>query len=352
MLKLFRIIIFILLALTPYAGASALEKTLEEKREALTRAFKTALDAPLPERFQLLPGGYSSPGIYKVDVNDKPYVIRLSHPGWKPQEEQRAMSCIKISAERKLSPKVYYASSEDGIVIMDYIDPKLLSWEELTDPNHLTMLALTVKKIHEGPKFPESISIFDVRRSFERMLGNDKPNWLDELSAELAKIEGILKEDKVDVRPCHHDLKLDNFLFDGKQFWVVDWEAACQGNSLFDLETIIIFMALNDTQEGFFLKSYFGQKPNDTQRYHLKLMKQVVLCYYGTAYLMVAKIRYQQPPFARDHSKLPDAEVFLRGQIKRPSSSMAPENIQEFGIVLLNQVFKNIKHRNEDNPLY
>ena len=344
-MRAFRVSVLLILYVLTCFNCYAVDKAFEDKREAITKAFRIAFNIPLPNQFQPLIGGFSSPGIYKVVINKKPYVLRLSHPKRTLKSEQRTISCIRLGMELGLSPKAYYTSAEDGIVIMDYIEPKLLSWKELTEHNNLKELALTVKKLHGGPKFPESITIFDARRSFERMLGEDKPKFLEELSASLDKIEASLKESKIDDCPCHHDLKLDNLLFDGKQFWLVDFEAAAQGNFLFDIATVITFLAMTGAQEEFFLEAYFGRIPTDTQRFQLELMKQVVLSYYGTAYLLVAKIRYQQSLAPQNLSDLPVAQFFLKNHIKKSSSSISPHNIQEFGMVLLNQAYKNTKGR-------
>ena len=342
-MKLFKRILFPVILITPLC-VKALDKPLEDKRETLIIGFRVAFEAQLPERFESLPGGFSSPGIYKVTINEKPYVVRLSHPNRNVQDEQRSITCLALSSEKQVSPKVHYASAEGGLVIMDYIEPKQLSWEKLTETNNLMALALAIKKLHQGPKFPKFLSIFDMRRSFERMLGEDKPMFLDEISVKLTRIEELLKKCEIDASPCHHDLKLDNLIFDGMKFWVVDWEAACQGNILFDLATAITFMAMTTIQEGFFLKAYFGQLPSDGLHHHLDLAKQVVLSYYGTAYLMVAKMRYQQPPVTEDLSNVPEAQPFIRSHIKNSRSSISSENIQQFGVVFLKQALKNIKH--------
>ena len=341
--KIFKIIMVTLFIHVIYClSCSAVDQAFEEKRVAITKAFKVAFDISLPDQFEPLTGGFSSPGIYRVLINGKPYVLRLSHPKRTLKDEQRTISCVKISAKMGLSPKLYYASAEDGIVIMDYIEPKLLSWKELTDPKNLKELALTLKKLHGGPRFPEFVTVFDVRRMFERMLGNHKPKLLEELSAPLAEIETLLRENKVGC-PCHNDLKLGNLLFDGKQFWLVDWEGASQGNPFFDIATVITFFAMTADQEDSFLESYFGKKPIESQRSQLDLMKQVVLSYYGTAYLMVAKNRYQLPPVLQDIADLPDSELFIRNHIRNSSSSISSRNIQELSMVLLNQAFKNTK---------
>ncbi|MBX9804331.1 MAG: hypothetical protein K2Y18_01110 [Alphaproteobacteria bacterium] len=102
---------------------------------------------------------------------------------------------------------------------------------------------------------------------------------------------------------------------------------------------------MSGNQEDFFLERYFGKKPTDDQRLQLDLMKQVVLSYYGTAYLMVAKIGLHLPPASQDIQSLPEAALFLRNYIQNSSSSASSKNIQEFGLVLLNQAQKNAKTR-------
>jgi len=44
---------------------------------------------------------------------------------------------MKTSAHRGISPKIYYADSNEGIVIMEYIDVQKTSLKEITQPKNL-----------------------------------------------------------------------------------------------------------------------------------------------------------------------------------------------------------------------
>ena len=164
-----------------YFTCYAVDKAFVEKREAITKAFKVAFGVPLPDQIQPLVGGYSSPGIYKVVINEKSYVIRLSHPKRKLEDEIRTIHCMRMSAKRGLSPKVYYANPHDGIVIMEYIEAPKAPWGVLTSKKNLKKLALMLRTLHNGPRFPNFLTIFDVRRMFERTIGDPKPLILSDI---------------------------------------------------------------------------------------------------------------------------------------------------------------------------
>jgi len=320
----------------------ATDGVLQEHKPAIVRAFRTAFNAPLPNSFEKLPGGFSSPGIYKTVIQGKPYVLRLSHPKRSVQDKQRTMSCMTISAERGLAPKVCYTNAADSIVIMDYIKAKQLSPEHLRDKELLTKLAKIIRALHEGPQFPEFIPIMQVRRSFERMLGEYKPEILAILSNSLESVENKLEDNKL-IGPCHNDLKPENILYDGDRFWLVDWEAASQGDCFFDLVTICTLFAMTSEQKSIFLEAYFGEKLTSTSQLQLNLMKIAVLSYYGTAYIMVAKNQTTALDFPDDISLLPSLESLLMAQLQEPALPKSPQQIQSLGISLITEAVKIIQ---------
>ena len=230
----------------------------------VTRVFQKTFGNCLPGKFQRLPGGFSSPGIYKFSVHKNSYVLRFSHPNRNLMDEKRTLTCMYLGAEKGISPQIRYANLQDRIVIMDFIKPVPLPRKDFS-PELLTRLALTVRKLHEGTSFPKFLSPFAVRRKFEESLKSYKSNLIKLVSYQLEKIETILEKQKISC-PTHNDLKPENILFDGMKFWFIDWEASCQGDPYFDLATIIIFYAFDTDQENLFLRAYFGNAPTDFQQ--------------------------------------------------------------------------------------
>lgn len=314
---------------------------LPEKNPIILKAFQKAFGNRFPERLQQLPGGFSSPGIYKFMIHKNPYVLRLSHPNRSLADEERTVSCMSLSAKRGLAPSIRYVSTQDRIVIMDFIQSKPLAKEGFSS-KLLVDLALTVRKLHKGPVFPEFLSIFSVRKRFEGSLKSCKSNLIELVSCELSKIEEILEKEKIRC-PTHNDLKPENILFDGKKFWFIDWEASCQGDPYFDLATVIIFYEFDKEQENLFLKTYFGELPTDHQRARVHIMKQVVLGYYGTAYLMVSKIKKISPLSPQEIEKLPTLKNYFKDRGLKKNSETPYQELQKLGWILLKEVLVNTK---------
>ena len=314
---------------------------LPEKNSIILKALQKAFGTISPERLQQLPGGFSSPGIYKFMIHKNPYVLRLSHPNRSLADEERTVFCMSLSAKRGLAPTIRYVSIQDRIVIMDFIQSKPLAKEEFS-PKLLMDLALTVRKLHKGPAFPEFLSIFSVRKKFEGHLKSYKSNLIELASCELAKIEELLEKEKIRC-PTHNDLKPENILFDGKKFWFIDWEASCHGNPYFDLATVIIFYEFDKEQENLFLKTYFGELPTDHQKARVHVMKQVVLGYYGTAYLMVSKIRKIPPLSPQEIEKLPILKDYFKDRGLKKNSETPYQELQKLGWILLKEVLINTK---------
>ena len=311
-----------------------------KKNLSIMQAIKKAFKTDEIERSQPLLGGFSSPGVYKIFIKGVPYVLRLSHPNRKRIDQQRSITCMTLSSERGLSPKIYYANPEDGIIITDFIRSSPSLDIEISQET-LNKLALKIRELHDGPHFPEFLSVFEVRRKFEQSIKNINPHMINIISKELKKIETILSKDMI-KRPTHNDLKSENILFDGRIFWFIDWEAASEGDPFFDLTTIIIFYNLNAQQENLFLKSYFGRAPTQSQKLRVYLMKQVVMAYYGTAYLMVSKIHHIKPLLKEEIEKLPMLETYMKNKISNKQNLHTYQELQVLGWILLKEVFKNL----------
>ena len=312
-----------------------------EKDKDVVNAIKEVFGSDFPDLFKPLLGGFSSPGVYKISINGSSYALRLSNKKRAYIDQQRTINCMRIGAEEDLAPKIFYANEKDGIFITKFIDSKHLSLNKKSQKNVLVDLALTVRKLHNGKSFPEFLSIFSVRKKFEHSITTYKSYIINAVSRELSKIEAILTKHNIS-KPTHNDLKPENIIFDGKKFWFVDWEAACQGDPYFDIATIIIFYELDPNHENLFLKTYFGENPTRFQKLRLYLMKQVVLGYYGAAYLMVSKYKNVTPLSHAEIEKLPKLHKFLNNKLSKKILLESYQDVQRFGWILLKEVYRNV----------
>ena len=71
-------------------------------------------------------------------------------------------------------------------------------------------------------------------------------------------------------------------------------------------------------------------------------MRQVVMAYYGTAYLMVSKMHYGEPLLKSEVEKLPTLQQYMKKKLSGKQKLESYQDLQIFGWVLLKEVFKNI----------
>ena len=109
------------------------------------------------------------------------------------------------------------------------------------------------------------------------------------------------------------------------------------------MATVIIFYEFDKEQENLFLKTYFGEPPTDYQRARVHIMKQVVLGYYGTAYLMVSKIKKISPLSPQEIEKLPTLKNYFKDRSLKKNSETLYQDLQKLGWILLKEVLINTK---------
>ena len=63
----------------------------------------------------------------------------------------------------------------------------------------------------------------------------------------------------------------DNFIFDGKRLYLIDWEYAEWGDPFYDLAALCIEHQFTEEEKGLFLKNYVST-PTEEQRIHLEMM--------------------------------------------------------------------------------
>jgi thiamine kinase-like enzyme len=112
-----------------------------------------------------------------------------------------------------------------------------------------------------GP--PAFFWVFHVIRDYAFTLEQAKARNLGDLPRYVA-LAGAL-EDRQPPLPVvfgHHELLPGNFLDDGEQLWLIDWEYGGFGTPLFDLANIAANGSLADSEEQNLLQSYFGTAPS------------------------------------------------------------------------------------------
>jgi thiamine kinase-like enzyme len=117
---------------------------------------------------------------------------------------------------------------------------------------------------------------FNAFRSIEQLVAASRshqctfPRDFDWIAERVSKVERVLLKIPYRPSPCHDDLLNLNFLDEGGELRILDWEYAGMGDIFFDLANFSHHHELNDEQIEQFLQSYFGEaRPADKARLRL-----------------------------------------------------------------------------------
>ena len=138
-----------------------------------------------------------------------------------------------------LSPAVVHA--EPGILVLDFIEGRTLTPEDVRDPANLDRLVDLVRRCHRD--LPQHLRgpaamfwVFHVVRDYAHTLregGSRHAAALPGLLARARRLEAAVGP--IDIVFGHNDLLAANIMDDGRRLWLLDWEYAGFNSPLFDL---------------------------------------------------------------------------------------------------------------------
>jgi thiamine kinase-like enzyme len=169
-----------------------------------------------------------------------------------------------------LSPGVVHV--EPGILVLDFIEGRTFTPEDVRNPANLERLIDMVRRCHRDiPQYlrgPGAMFwVFHVVRDYAHTLrdGNSRHvRLLSDLLARAARLAAAVGP--IDVVFGHNDLLAANFIDDGKRLWLVDWEYAGFNSPLFDLGGLASNSELAPDRAEQALSLYFGKPVSDQLR--------------------------------------------------------------------------------------
>jgi thiamine kinase-like enzyme len=220
---------------------------------------------PLP-----LAGGITNQN-FAVEDRGRRYVVRVGSDipvhGVVRANELAASRAAHLAG---LSPSVVHA--EPGILVLDFVEGRTFTAEDVRNPAHLERLIGMVRRCHRD--IPQLLRgpaamfwVFHVVRDYAHTLheGNSRHTpLLPDLLARAARLEAAVGP--IDVVFGHNDLLAANFIDDGHRLWLLDWEYAGFNSPLFDLGGLASNSELSPEQAEHALSLYFAKPVDDELR--------------------------------------------------------------------------------------
>jgi thiamine kinase-like enzyme len=169
-----------------------------------------------------------------------------------------------------LSPAVVHA--EPGILVLDFIEGRTLTPEDVRDPANLDRLVDLVRRCHRD--LPQHLRgpaamfwVFHVVRDYAHTLregGSRHAAALPGLLARARRLEAAVGP--IDIVFGHNDLLAANIMDDGRRLWLLDWEYAGFNSPLFDLGGLASNSELPPDAAEALLAAYFELPVDDALR--------------------------------------------------------------------------------------
>jgi thiamine kinase-like enzyme len=211
---------------------------------------------------QPLSGGLTNSN-YKVDVNGIPYFVRV--PGESTEllaiDRDNEHHNTKAAAQTGVAPKVLYYIPEYCIMVLEFLNGKTMSKDSLNAPGMPTRMAHAMRRLHSGPRFLTDFNMFRLTEYYLNLCQERDirtPSGYMERVPMVQQIENAMSIHPLDTVPCNNDLLAENYLDDGKQLWLIDYEYSGNNDPTFELGNTCQEMQFSDNQISEVCAAYFG----------------------------------------------------------------------------------------------
>lgn len=226
---------------------------------------------------QSLSGGLTNSN-FKVLVDGVPYFVRV--PGANTNllaiNRNNEVHNSRAAFVAGVGPKVLYHLSEYNVIVLEFINGKTMSKNSLNEPGQPTRMAEAIKKLNNGPRFQQDFNMFRLTEFYLSLCkerGIKIPDgYLDRLET-IARIERAMEVEPLPALPCNNDLLAENYIDDGRQLWLIDYEYSGNNDPTFELGNTCQEMQFDDEQIAEVCAAYFGEvKPDMIARMKLNMI--------------------------------------------------------------------------------
>jgi len=171
------------------------------------------------------------------------------------------LAASKAAHAAGLSPAVIHHAP--GVLVLDYIDARALTPEDLRDAGTLERVIPLVRACHHdiAREFRGSATIFwvfHVVRDYIATLDAAGSPYHQLFSDLLTKAERLEQAaGPFEIAFGHNDMLAANFLDDGKRLWLIDWDYAGFNTPLFDLGGLASNNEFSEQAERAMLEAYY-----------------------------------------------------------------------------------------------
>lgn len=213
---------------------------------------------------------------YKLECGSDCYVLRVAGENTALLGIDRVWehACAAAAAEVGIGPEVIAFVPQHELLVTRFLDGDVIAAEDSRQPDVMRRIVDALRRYHESPPGVGRFCVFNGVRSYHELASQHDVAFPAKLNTAFEILDGI--EETVgrnqELFPCHNDLLTANFIDDGVNMHIIDWEFGGMGDRFFDLANLAVNHLYEDEQERALLRLYFGEASDDNLR-RLRLMR-------------------------------------------------------------------------------
>jgi thiamine kinase-like enzyme len=243
---------------------------------------------------------------FKVTVDGESFVLRIGGRDTDLLGIDRSVEhgASVAAAEAGVGPEVVDFLEPEGYLVTRFVEGHPVPLEEMARPENILRVATTLRRIHEGGPIPgrfDSFRVVEAYRATAEEHGVRIPDAFSAAKEHADKIESARGSQP--RRPCHNDLLNANFIDDGTNLRIVDWEYAGMGDVFFDLANFSINHELGEAENEALLTAYFEElRSEDLASLRLmRFMSDFREAMWGVVQQGISELDFDFVAYAREH---------------------------------------------------
>lgn len=211
--------------------------------------------------------------VHLVETDNINLIVRIPGKGTEDYinrtfEYNNAMAAWRAG----ISAEIIWADVDRGIMVS-----KAINGIETMTPNLFSSrkgsparAGLALAKLHNsGEVFDFRFDLFNMIDEYLKILSSknaELPEGYHDIVEAAKPVKEVLVANPMPLAPCHCDPLCENFLDDGNNMWIVDWEYSGMNDPMWDLGDLSVEAGMDENQENEMLIAYFGKEPTAAQK--------------------------------------------------------------------------------------
>jgi thiamine kinase-like enzyme len=216
-----------------------------------------------PRRIEELSGGLTNRNL-KVTTPDGRYVARCydTTSNLLGIDRDQEYFNSKAAAQAGVGAPVIDYRPELGVLLLGYLEGKTLTNADFRRPGVVEKAARAIRTLHRGPRFKGEFDMFERQPGYLKTVqdnGFKIPNDYLRYADKFAEIESALSAGDQTTVPCNNDLLAGNFIEDGDEVRLIDYEYSGNNDPCFELGNVWSECGLTLDQLDELVTAYYGR---------------------------------------------------------------------------------------------